>query len=279
MSSKDNPSSSSALSTAVNDLIRAAAGGEAHNVADEDLDKYIANLILKEAEAKRKRYDQLGVRAYQTDRELSRSSLPKPNKRFLLNVVRATDSHNQAVLRTAEEQARKARRERRRQRHRDHHDERDEGREGPVRGRRRSENSLSPVSRSRSSSPRQKPSAHEKQPKDDDVSERITFRGRGKVKLGQSAMDKYFDKRYDPAKDIESDVEEYIWNDPDESRADSKKKHKKKKKEKNSSKKKKKKRKREEEENEEDEDEDHKSESGNDERPLKIRAWDIGKPW
>ncbi|KAI7872455.1 hypothetical protein BDF14DRAFT_507060 [Spinellus fusiger] len=57
----------SALSSVVSDLIRAAAGSDAQTVADEDLDHYVANLILKEAEAKRKQYNRVGVRAYQPD--------------------------------------------------------------------------------------------------------------------------------------------------------------------------------------------------------------------
>lgn len=57
----------SALNSVINDLVRAAAGGNASNVADEDLDKYVAELILKEAEAKRKKYNDVGVRAYLPD--------------------------------------------------------------------------------------------------------------------------------------------------------------------------------------------------------------------
>ncbi|KAG0163529.1 hypothetical protein DFQ28_011520 [Apophysomyces sp. BC1034] len=276
MSSKDKPTGSSALSTAVNDLIRAAAGGDAQNVADEDLDKYIANVILKEAEAKRKKYNQVGVRAYQPDTGFT---LPKPNKRFLLNVVRATDSHNQAVLRTAEEQARKARRERRRRRHRgSDEDDEDHDRFRTHKRQRSEDQSLSPRGSSRSSPPIPDRSRTEEK-QDDHVGKQVTFRGRGKVKLGQSAMDKYFDKRYDPAQDIESDVEEYVWNELGGSEAESKKKHKKKKekkekKEKKSSKKKKKKRKREEEEEEY-----HSSGTDDDQPPSKVRAWDVGKSW
>lgn len=55
------------LSSAVSDLMRAAAGGDTTKVADEDLDKYIADLIHKEALAKNKKYDQVGVKAYQPE--------------------------------------------------------------------------------------------------------------------------------------------------------------------------------------------------------------------
>ena len=64
-SSKSNKKS--AVSNVVNDLIRAAVGGDTTNIANDDIDKYVADLILKEAEAKRKKYDNEGVRAYQPD--------------------------------------------------------------------------------------------------------------------------------------------------------------------------------------------------------------------
>ena len=54
-----------AVGNAVNDLIRAAAGSGARNVSDTDIDKYIADMILKEAEEKRKKYNVVGVQAYQ----------------------------------------------------------------------------------------------------------------------------------------------------------------------------------------------------------------------
>lgn len=57
------------MSNAVNDvvanLIRAAAGSSAKDVSDQDVDKYVADLILKEAEEKRNKYKQVGVQAYQ----------------------------------------------------------------------------------------------------------------------------------------------------------------------------------------------------------------------
>jgi hypothetical protein len=59
------PKKTNAVNSVVNDLIRAAAGSSARNVSDEDVDKYVADLILKEAQEKRKKYDQVGVKAYQ----------------------------------------------------------------------------------------------------------------------------------------------------------------------------------------------------------------------
>lgn len=63
-SNSSNNSKPSAVSSVVNDLIRAAVGGDARNVGDENLDKYVADLILKEAEAKSKKYQSVGVSAY-----------------------------------------------------------------------------------------------------------------------------------------------------------------------------------------------------------------------
>jgi hypothetical protein len=57
--------SKNAVSNVVSDLIRAAAGSSAKNVSDADVDKYVADLILKEAEEKRKKYNLVGVKAYQ----------------------------------------------------------------------------------------------------------------------------------------------------------------------------------------------------------------------
>ncbi|KAI9275604.1 hypothetical protein BDA99DRAFT_568255 [Phascolomyces articulosus] len=116
-SSKKNEKKS-AVSNVVNDLIRAAVGGNTNQVADDDLDKYVADLILKEAEAKRKKYDNVGVRAYQPDFGVQPNNLPKPNKRFFLNMIKATDSYNQTLKEQEEELARKKEQDRRqRKRH------------------------------------------------------------------------------------------------------------------------------------------------------------------
>ena len=57
--------SNNAVNSIVSDLMRAAAGAGARNVSDEDIDKYVADLILKEAEEKRKKYQEVGIQAYQ----------------------------------------------------------------------------------------------------------------------------------------------------------------------------------------------------------------------
>lgn len=51
----------------VSSLMRAAAGSSAKDVNDEDLDSYIAELITKEAKEKRKKYDEIGVQAFQLE--------------------------------------------------------------------------------------------------------------------------------------------------------------------------------------------------------------------
>ncbi|KAG5460729.1 MAG: hypothetical protein BJ554DRAFT_7186 [Olpidium bornovanus] len=55
----------SALDSVVSRLVRAAIGaGEADHIADDDLDKYVADLVLKEAKEKSKLFQQVGTRAY-----------------------------------------------------------------------------------------------------------------------------------------------------------------------------------------------------------------------
>lgn len=48
----------------VSDLMRAAAGGDTSKVADEDIDKYVADILLQEAKSKNKKYNNVGIRAY-----------------------------------------------------------------------------------------------------------------------------------------------------------------------------------------------------------------------
>ncbi|KAG1473244.1 hypothetical protein G6F56_001065 [Rhizopus delemar] len=159
----------------VSDLMRAAAGSGARNVADQDIDQYVADLILREAKEKQKKYNEIGIRAY-----VPSTPKPKPNTRFLLNVVKATDSHNQAVIRSNEENVARLRRERSRR-----EDKRDEDKK-TSRKRKHKERSKSP----------------ERKLKD------VKYRGRGKVRIG-SSMDKYFSNQYNPSLDIQSDEEEY----------------------------------------------------------------------
>ena len=56
---------SSSLSSVVSNLVRASMGSAVSNtVTDEDLDRHVADLILKEAKKKAERYGQDGIRAY-----------------------------------------------------------------------------------------------------------------------------------------------------------------------------------------------------------------------
>lgn len=53
------------LSTVVSNLVRASMGTSlSPTVTDEDLDRHVAELILKEAKKKAERYSQQGIRAY-----------------------------------------------------------------------------------------------------------------------------------------------------------------------------------------------------------------------
>ena len=62
--------SSSSLSSVVSNLVRAQMGTSVSStVTDEELDRHVAELILKEAKQKAERYLQEGVRAYLPDKE------------------------------------------------------------------------------------------------------------------------------------------------------------------------------------------------------------------
>lgn len=57
--------SNSSLTSVVSNLVRASMGSSVSNtVTDEDLDRHVAELILKEAKQKAERYLQDGVQAY-----------------------------------------------------------------------------------------------------------------------------------------------------------------------------------------------------------------------
>ncbi|KAH8997183.1 hypothetical protein EDB86DRAFT_933769 [Lactarius hatsudake] len=85
------------LSSVVSSLVRAQMGVSVPTtVTDEDLDRHVADLILKEAKKKAEQYDKQGIRAYLPHQE---SNVPKTNKRFLSSIIRNTDDHNKSVLR------------------------------------------------------------------------------------------------------------------------------------------------------------------------------------
>lgn len=57
--------SSSSLSSVVSNLVRASMGtAVSSTVTDDDLDRHVAELILKEAKKKAETYSQQGIRAY-----------------------------------------------------------------------------------------------------------------------------------------------------------------------------------------------------------------------
>ncbi|KAL4067242.1 hypothetical protein V8B97DRAFT_941868 [Scleroderma yunnanense] len=90
--------SKSSLSAVVSNLVRASMGTSVSaNVPDEDLDKHVAELILKEAKQKAEGYAKLGIQAYfPTGPD---PNAPRTNKRFLSSIIRSTDDHNKTILR------------------------------------------------------------------------------------------------------------------------------------------------------------------------------------
>ncbi|TFY73282.1 hypothetical protein EWM64_g10731 [Hericium alpestre] len=88
---------SSSLSSVVSGLVRAQMGGAVTGtITDDDLDRHVAELILKEAKQKAERYSKEGIRAFLPQQD---SNAPKTNKRFLSSIIRSTDDHNKAILR------------------------------------------------------------------------------------------------------------------------------------------------------------------------------------
>ncbi|CAO3638914.1 unnamed protein product [Mucor hiemalis] len=291
-----------ALSNVVSDLIRAAAGSSARNVSDANVDKYVADLILKEAQEKRKKYDVVGVKAYQPN-GLPDKPKPKPNTRFLLNMVKATDSHNQAVIKANEDNVAKLREERlerercsrlkeieekhhrERRRHRlsnDRHYTKDKHTTDDHKRRKRSSDDdeaekekehkkhKRKSSSSSSSSSRRHHHHHEKSSKRSSDSkptkpEQVQYKGRGKVRINVSSMDKYFAKGYDPLLDMDSDKEEEYVFAKEDTVESKKRKHKKKSKKKSHK-------------HRESSSSSSSSEEEEQEQPQKpVRAWDVGK--
>ena len=57
--------SKSSLSSVVSNLVRASMGSSVpSDVPDEDLDRHVAEIILKEAKEKGERYNTQGIKAY-----------------------------------------------------------------------------------------------------------------------------------------------------------------------------------------------------------------------
>ncbi|KAJ7754964.1 hypothetical protein DFH07DRAFT_940931 [Mycena maculata] len=102
----------SSLSSVVSGLVRASMGTSVSpQVTDEELDKHVAELILKEAKKKAERFGQDGIRAYLRS-GISESNVPRPNKRFLSSIIRSTDDHNKTILQAQAQAAQELKRER-----------------------------------------------------------------------------------------------------------------------------------------------------------------------
>lgn len=59
-------------------------------------DDFVADLLAKEASDCSIKYSALGMEAFRSDKKPT--NLPKPNTRFLRNIIKNTDSHNKALL-------------------------------------------------------------------------------------------------------------------------------------------------------------------------------------
>ncbi|KAF9361214.1 hypothetical protein BGX26_005038 [Mortierella sp. AD094] len=241
-----NQKPSNTLSSIVSNLVRAAVGGNHHDVPDEDLDKYVADMIMKSASKTGKQYQSIGLRAYTDDENKARltsgvvigrsdSNGLKTNKRFLSSIIKSTDDHNQALIRAEEKKAaevakeliadldRQAADRRRADRGRD---SRREGQSSTTRLR-MDDIQASPSSNSRSTSPQRRGRCSSSRsispppPPSGDV----RVRGRGSKRydgnrvaspssssgsrLG-SKMDKYFQEGYDPLMDTHSDGDNVV---------------------------------------------------------------------
>ncbi|KAJ3291632.1 hypothetical protein HK104_005912 [Borealophlyctis nickersoniae] len=80
-----------------------AVGGTTSDIADDDIDRYVAELVAKEAAEANKKYERVGIAAYLE--QARKNNLPRTNKRFLANVIKSTDAHNEALLRKEKEEA------------------------------------------------------------------------------------------------------------------------------------------------------------------------------
>ncbi|PPQ86960.1 hypothetical protein CVT25_009782 [Psilocybe cyanescens] len=103
---------SSSLSSVVSNLVRASMGTSVPaTVTDDDLDRHVAELIVREAKKKAERYGQQGIRAYISS-NVSDTNAPKTNKRFLSSIIKSTDDHNKTILKAQALAAQEVKRER-----------------------------------------------------------------------------------------------------------------------------------------------------------------------
>ncbi|KAG0240632.1 hypothetical protein B0O80DRAFT_485728 [Mortierella sp. GBAus27b] len=231
------PQPFSSLSSIVSNLVRAAIGGNHQDVPDEDLDKYVADMIMKSTNNTHQSFDDnytpdgtsggdkarlaSGVVVSRSD-----SNGLKTNKRFLSSIIKSTDDHNQALIRAEEKKAAEMAKELIADL-----DRRAEGRKRGFQGKesRRDEKSslgrmrMDEIDRSVSpNQPRSRSRSKSPPPVVKDKNE-VKVRGRGSRKydanqapssstgsrLG-SKMDKYFEEGYDPLLDTHADGESGI---------------------------------------------------------------------
>ncbi|OAX77584.1 hypothetical protein ACJ72_08117, partial [Emergomyces africanus] len=80
-------------------------GADPRKAPDLDNDDYIAKLLVRDAKESSKRYSTLGTNAFLPSKRPS-TDAPKPNTRFLKNILRETDNHNASLKKREEEEAR-----------------------------------------------------------------------------------------------------------------------------------------------------------------------------
>lgn len=81
--------------------------------ADDVSDDYVASILKRDAKASASRYASVGLSALLPSRPIS--GAPKPNTRFLKNILRETTSHNKALLEKEAQEAAARERDRRKQ--------------------------------------------------------------------------------------------------------------------------------------------------------------------
>ncbi|KAK4052771.1 hypothetical protein OIV83_002058 [Microbotryomycetes sp. JL201] len=117
-SSKSNtrPTSSNtvnhnSLSSIVSQLVRSQYGESASSVPDDQLDQHVAQMLLQDAHKKQQQWNERG--SYLDVQPDKNAPIRKPNKRFLTNMIKSVDDHNQALLRQEREVIRKRERDER----------------------------------------------------------------------------------------------------------------------------------------------------------------------
>ncbi|KAL0068448.1 hypothetical protein AAF712_004526 [Marasmius tenuissimus] len=101
------------LNAVVSNLVRASMGTSvSSSVTDEDLDRHVRDLLIKDAKKRAEKYGEQGIKAYLRS-GMSETNAPKTNKRFLSSIIRSTDDHNRTVLRAQALAAEEVKRERR----------------------------------------------------------------------------------------------------------------------------------------------------------------------